>query len=285
MDTIIYLKMTKRRAGQKAEKAFCRIRSVKDGHGIAEGDQLLVVEIPDETKPTNEWIQELESYLQPFWGYSTSIETVADPEWERRLVRTQTQSLWRECWSYPPYSSFHRQEYCEYLMQKAMRQLDLEQQEKQLHIYVVGYADYIPRLLTPYLPRTDSLQLIMQEVQYRRAEALQPPEIRPEEYLDALSEEEGIAAACFVPEQIPQGEGGRLRLSFEEPAVVIDLSSEPGLLPEKAYQKICWIDMDGSEEKKRRLRILCPEISYFSMKEEWRRLDTERKNGYNTLVN
>ena len=285
MDTIIYLKVTKRGPGQETEKAFCRIRSVKDGHGIADGDQLLVVEIPVETELTREWVRELEAYLQPFWGYSTSIETVQDPGWEHWLVRNQTRSLWQECWSYPPYSAFHRQEYCEYLLQKAMRQLTAERQKEQLHLYVAGYAEYIPEVLAPYLPQTDSLQLVMAEAQYRRASELQPTQIRPEEYLDRLSEEEGIAAACRVPEEIQHGEGGRLRLSFAEPAVVIDLSADFVILPATTYQQICWIDMEASEEKKRRLRTLCPEISYFSMKEEWRRLDTERKNGYNTLVN
>ena len=287
METIIYLKIAGRSDEENCavQNPFCHICPVKNVTCLPDGDQLLMIEVPAEAEPTAAWVCELEAYVKPFWGYSVSIETVTDSTFDRWLLRKGGQSVWRASWPFVSYSGFHRSEYAAYLLQRAVEQAKRHEvfEKKEFCFCVIGYEACLPAILAPYMMRTGKLRLLMSAQEYERAQSLQPSELQPEEYLDRLSAAEGIAAHC----QILSGSRGYAgyRLSTSTSEIVLDLSAHPGFLPERTCDRLYWIDMDASEEKRRRIQQICPQISYFSMKEEWRTLDTGRKNGYNTIVN
>ncbi len=237
---------------------------------IPEDVQILYVTIPwDIDRTYTCWPRELAGWLVPFFGYSTSVETVCDFHVEQWLKEKGMKADWEKLWPYPAYKEYHRQEYAEVLFCKGMGQ----QKDKQINCYVLGYEDYVPKLLEPYLKRIKTLTFIMAGEQQDHLE----------NYLVQLSEEEGLAANLRLLED--KTGYRRLRPECVAPALVLDFTGEEKVAPAGADSGLIWIDMDSLEGKKHKILVKSRETVYFSMKEEWGRLDTVSKNGYNTLVN
>ncbi len=237
---------------------------------IPEDIQILYVTIPwDIQKRYVCWPRELPGWLFPFFGYSASMETVMDQSVEKWLREHDCRADWERFWPYPAYGEYHRLEYAEVLFVKAMEKLAA----KQVHCYVLGYEDFVPQVLAPFLRRIKALTFII-------AENI-PGKLT--EYLENLAWEEGLAASL----QHLEDKTGyrRLRLECHEETVVLDFTGEEKAAPVNASKSIAWIDMDSKEMKKHRILMNSRETVYFSMKEEWGRLDTAGKNGYNTIVN
>ena len=298
MDTIVYLKMEERtkEEGQPRKMPAFHIRQIKGQYGMEEGRQLLLVTIPREIhRQYRNWPAELVAYLFPFLGYSASIETVTDPSVISWLEEKQLKEQWEREWIYPPYLDYYREEYAVYLMDRAVKYLnrangqmlpDKVQSMQQMHVYVLGYEHFVPEVIKPYLQCIRTLTFIVPE---KTAEAHDGSRqthtggYNLEEYLEVLCEEEGLAASLRTL-QMPRGFRG-LRLPCVKPALILDLSGEEKVLPENGGQSVSWVDMDAFEHKSYRIKASNAETAYFSMKEEWRSLDTERKNRYNTYVN
>lgn len=232
--------------------------------------RLLYVTVPwDIEKRYACWFRELPGWLIPFFGYSSSIETVCDITLEQWLKEKGMKEEWVKLWPYVSYREYHRLEYARVLFAKGMEQFG----GQQIHCYVLGYEDYVPQILAPFFRRLRTLTFII---------AGEHP-MQLERYLEQLAWEEGLAASL---QRLEDKTGyRRLRLECAAPALVLDFTGEEKVAPAGAFQSLVWIDMDSIEAKKHKILVKSRETTYFSMKEEWGRLDTVSKNGYNTLVN
>lgn len=270
MDTIIYLKMDKR---QRQELPVFHINLLRSGDCqtlILEGMQILYVTIPwNIEKRYACWPRELPGWLLPFFGYSASIETIYDLNVEKWLEEKGMRDEWEKLWPYPAYREYHRPEYAKALFSKGMEQFG----QKQVHCFVLGYENYMPQILASFFKRIRTLTFII---------AGECP-VELVEYLEELAWEEGLAAKV---QELSDKTGYRiLRLQCDTPALILDFTGEEKVAPTGAVQSLIWIDMDSLEAKKHKILVKSGETVYFSMKEEWGRLDTVDKNGYNTLVN
>lgn len=243
------------------------IRQIREGAALWEGMQILYVKVPWEIDRTYAcWPRELAGWLLPFFGYSASVETVCDVTVERWLKEKEVQESWEDVWPYPVYREYHQKEYAGHLLAKAMRQLT----ERQVHFLVLGYEPFLPEVMTPYVRMMKTLTFVVEgEVQKHLSD-----------YLEELCNEEGLAADLRVLED--KTEYRRLRLERPGPSVVLDLAGEERIAPVSASKGVFWIDMDSQDKKKHKILVKFSETAYFSMKEEWGRLDTASKNGYNT---
>lgn len=303
MDTIIYLKTEETYEDKPEEKVrpFCRIQKIRGAYGIPERDQLLVVTLHENTRGER-WVCELQDYLRAFYGYSVSVESLTAPGFDSWLLQNHYKAVWEKQWQIPPFLGFRRCEYAVFLLEKVAKDLRNRYSTEKLRFYltviVLGFEGFVPEVLEPYLSwihellilqRKETLTKTGQQAGTNQAGLKQSGiqqtgsrQTAPEAYLIHLAETEGLA----VNYRLAESEKSLLCLrETERPILVLDLSGEPRFLPEGTGKEVYWIDMDASDEKNHRFSLICPKIQYFSMKEEWRRLDTARKNGYNTLVN
>lgn len=261
---------------QLKEPAVFHIRQCREKWGIGEGRQLLFVTIPRQADlQYHSWPEELTAYLQPFFGYSASIESVADRSVIRWMEEKKLKEKWEQEWCFPQYKDYHRMEYAAYLLNRAVKGMCAGAQGQellQMHLYVLGYESFVPEVIAPYLNQIRALTFLLPRRTWE--------ECGLEEYREMLCEEEGLAAGLRILEE-PRGYKG-LRLQCFTPALVLDLSGEEKLLPDGSGRDVFWVDMDAQEPKRRKIESVSAETAYFSMKEEWRRLDTAGKNGYNT---
>lgn len=270
MDTIIYLKMDKRQRQELPVFHMNLLRSSECQTLILEGMQILYVTIPwDIEKRYACWPKELPGWLLPFFGYSASIETIYDLNVEKWLKEKGMRAEWEKLWPYPVYREYHRAEYAKILFKKGMEQFGQE----QVHCFVLGYENYVPQILASFFKRIRTLTFIV---------AGECP-MQLTDYLEELAWEEGVAAN--VQELSDKAGYRKLRLQCDTPALVLDFTGEEKVAPTGAVQSLIWIDMDSLEAKKHKILVKSGETVYFSMKEEWGRLDTVDKNRYNTLVN
>jgi hypothetical protein len=173
---------------------------------------------------------------------------------------------WEDIWPYPEYADYHRRVYADMLLYKGLERITAP----QASFYVMGYEEFVPQILAPHMKKIRNLTFFV---------AGKVPELL-EDYLRELSEEEGLAADLRVTEE---GTGyRRLRPECEPQSVILDFSGEERLVPAGGNADTVWIDLGSSEIKKQKILTKSAETAYFSMKEEWGRLDTVSKNGYNT---
>ena len=281
---------------QLKEPALFHIRQCKGQWGLTEGTQLLCVTIPWEADLQYRcWPVELKAYLQPFFGYSSSIETVVDHSVTGWIKEKKLKEQWEQSWCYPQYRDYHRIEYAAHLVERAMKYLLARYQAKQyqaaqyqsvkypytdakgqgmqqVHMYVLGYESFVPDVIAPFLNKIKTLTFYLPQSLLE--------ECGLEDYREILCEEEGLAAGLQILEE-PRAYKG-LRLCCLTPALVLDLSGEEKVQPDSSGRDVFWVDMDSQEAKRRKIAWGSAETAYFSMKEEWRRLDTVGKNGYNT---
>ena len=292
MDTIIYVKAKRYSEEDEALRTF-HITPVKmwevphDLGGGMENLQLLYVTIPTgmaadreevvrEVSPKahkkgksagvdikGRWIAQLAAYFVPFFGYSASIETIVHSSAERYLLK-ECREQWQQNWVYPVFRDYRRPEFGQFLVGRGMAYLTPE----SVQVCVLSYQGFLPQLLKPYLKQIKSLTFFVTEGQ----DGL-------EAYLEMLYEEEGLAADLRI---LTQKEFCRLRPLCVGPTLVIDFSGEEKIIPSSVKGKLAWIDMDSNEGKKDKIMGRYAETAYFSMKEEWGRLDTAWKNRYNT---
>ena len=286
MDTIIYMEVKRQlnREEKEAVSSLFRLREVKGR------PHLVYVELTeDETIWKISDVRRLALWLAPYLKYSSSIDTVLDSSMQRWLENHGWQSDWERIWPFPEYQEYRNKEYAALLLENALEHIYREhiyQEHKSctneqfimqrngrlqipVHLYVLGYEEFVPEALKACIGRIKSLKFI-EKSQERTVSRWNVDVYRQlEEYLELLYEEEGMAASkkLLLPGQSFQS----LRLECETPAIVLDLSGEDKTAPCGYGKGICWIDMDASDEKQKRLKTRNGGTMYFSMKGEWKR--------------
>lgn len=185
MDTILYLMLEKKneRRGD-AFPPFFHIRRMKED--MREDSSLVYVNIP--WACLDPW--ELAGYLVPFLSYSSSVDTVYDKSLEAWLGKRSMAEWWQESWPYPEFRDYYREDYARYLLDKALTLTG-----KPERIVVLGFEDFVPRLLRGRLRYTKALRFLVDGLFPERKEhgVL-------EDFLEEVYEEYGLAAACDVVE-------------------------------------------------------------------------------------
>lgn len=238
---------------------------------MTEDSDLLYVTIP--WARLDPW--ELRDYLVPFYGYSSSIDTVYDRSLSRWLKKRKLQGWWQGNWPYPEYRDFFRQEYAERLLHQGISKTGSKQ-----HFLILGFVDFLPKLLRRSLAHIKSIQLLVKE----ENEAV-------EAFIEDVYEEYGIAVNCREQESFEN-----MRLACPNPTVILDFTGAEKISAIDAAPGSAWLDMGSLDEKRRRIEAQGGSISYFSVKKEWElsakqylrqempllTLDTAYKNEYNT---
>lgn len=213
---------------------------------------LLYVEIP--WAGLDPW--ELKEYLPPFMRYSSSVDTVYDISMSLWLKKRRLTEWWSRAWPYPEYRNYHQKDYAMQLLQKGASV------HKTGHFFVLGYEDFVPEALMPHVKSMKSLTFLVR----REYEAL-------EDFMEELNEEYGLAAALRV---VP--DDGLLCPECAFPATILDLSGERKVEMSHVKEGGIWLDMDSSEEKRRRAEACGGQMAYFSVKKEWERQGKQRNS-------
>ena len=128
------------------------------------------------------------------------------------------------------------------------------------HFVILGTAPCVPGWIEKSAYRMKSLKWILPEEQ-------SGPEIL--EFVEDFYTEYGLAISL----QTLPGDGGfkGLGVLCSLPSNILDFTGDSCLnIPETARGSV-WLDFLSVEEKRRRIEGRCPGVSYFSLKEKWKR--------------
>lgn len=160
--------------------------------------------------------------------------------------------LWRQYWQIPEFNAYLQPRWVELLLENAMLH----------HFVVLGCADAAPAVILGCARRMKSLRWILQEQDY--TEELHG-------FVDDFYGDYGLAVT------LQPLEGGRafarLLLVSKEPVCVLDFTGESHISSGGVAKGSIWIDFFSVEEKARRVLERQEGISYFSLKEIWKRTD------------
>lgn len=175
--------------------------------------------------------------------------------------------LWHRIWRLPELTDFREEAFARELLSRC----------RLPHYLVLGWHDMVPGLLWERARRMKSLRFLVEK-----------PVDRLEDFAEAVDEEYGLTVAV---QELTETAGNsrsafaKARPACPVPAVVLDFSGEARLLTDQVTRGSVWLDMDSSEEKRRRIEGRDTGLLYFSMKKLWKQagmLDTMGKNRYNT---
>lgn len=159
--------------------------------------------------------------------------------------------LWRQYWNIPEFEDYLQPDWMEPLLKNA----------RLHHFVVLGRAECAPFAVTYCARRMKSLRWILLEKDC--TEEFQ-------DFVEQFYDDYGLAATL----QSLDGENAfsRLLLVTREPVCVLDFTGEPCIPPGGVAQGSIWIDFLSVEEKARRIMERGKGVSYFSMKEIWKRV-------------
>ena len=158
--------------------------------------------------------------------------------------------LWQQYWQIPEFDAYLQPRWVEPLLENAMLH----------HFVVLGYAECAPAVIIYCARRMKSLRWILQEKDC--TEELQ-------DFVDDFYGDYGLAATL---QPLPGGRAfARLLLVSKEPVCVLDFTGEARISPGGIAKGSIWIDFQSVEEKARRVLERQEGISYFSLKEIWKR--------------
>lgn len=158
--------------------------------------------------------------------------------------------IWQQYWQIPEFNAYLQLRWVEPLLENAMLH----------HFVVLGYAECTPAVILHCARRMKSLRWILQEQDC--TEELQG-------FVDDFYGDYGLAATL---QPVPGGRAfARLLLVSKAPVCVLDFTGEPHISPGGIAKGSIWIDFQSVEEKARRVLERQEGISYFSLKEIWKR--------------
>ena len=158
--------------------------------------------------------------------------------------------LWQQYWQIPEFNAYLQPRWVEPLLENAVLH----------HFVVLGYAECTPAVILHCARRMKSLRWILQE--HDCTEELQ-------DFVDDFYGDYGLAATL---QPLPGGRAfARLLLVSKDPVCVLDFTGEPHISPGRIAKGSIWIDFQSVEEKSRRVLERQEGISYFSLKEIWKR--------------
>lgn len=158
--------------------------------------------------------------------------------------------LWQQYWRIPEFDAYLQPRWVEPLLENAVLH----------HFVVLGYAECTPGVILRCARRMKSLRWILQERDC--TEGIQ-------DFVDDFYGDYGLAVT------LQPLEGGRafarMLLVSKDPVCVLDFTGEPHISPGGIAKGSIWIDFRSVEEKARRVLERQEGISYFSLKEIWKR--------------
>ena len=158
--------------------------------------------------------------------------------------------LWKQCWQFPEFDAFLQPHWVEPLLENA-----------RLHHYVVlGTAESVPHVILHCASRMKSLRWFLQERDCGQ-------EIQ--DFVEDFYGEYGLAVSL----QPLEGERAfaRLLLASLDPVCVLDFTGETRIPAGGLARGSVWLDFCSIEEKARRMTEREEGVSYFSVKEIWKR--------------
>lgn len=205
--------------------------------------------------------------LSPYLAGCSARYTVYGEEMEQKRLPEGSGGLWHQLWRLPELTDFREEAFARELLSQC----------RLPHYLVVGWHDTVPELLWERARHMKSLRFLVEK-----------PVDELEDFAEAVDEEYGLAVTV---QELPETDGDG-RSAFKKarpvcpvPAVVLDFSGDARLLTDQVARGSVWLDMDASEEKRRRIEGRDTGLLYFSMKKLWKQagmLDTMGKNRYNT---
>lgn len=158
--------------------------------------------------------------------------------------------LWQQYWQIPEFDGYLQLQWVEPLLENA----------RLHHFVVLGTADCAPSVILHCARRMKSLRWILQEQD--STEELQ-------DFVEEFYEDYGLAVTLQPLEG--RRAFAKLLLVSKEPVCVLDFTGEPHIPPGGVARDSIWIDFLSVEEKARRIVERGEGISYFSLKEMWKR--------------
>lgn len=210
-----------------------------------------------------------------FLGFLGNRKRKKEWEMQRKELLDSIFKLWGEsCSSYcvcqHPITYFDKWKFTDYREEKWVDYL--MHYGTWCHYVVLGNAPCLRTVLPKYVKKMKSLRLFLKESEFDE---------ELEELLDLLFEEYGLTADIQFLEE--NNGYNKLPALGVLPCNILDFSGEEKVSCWSAAPESIWIDFDGMEEKRRRFENRGGKVDYFSLQKEWK-LDTTKKNGYNTIV-
>ena len=158
--------------------------------------------------------------------------------------------LWRQLWQFPEFDAYLQPQWMDPLLENA----------RLYHYVVLGACDSAPAAILHCASRMKSLRWFLQERDCGQ---------QLQDFVEDFYEEYGLAATL----QPLEGERvfSRLLLETVEPVCVLDFTGESRIPAGGLARGSVWLDFCSVEEKARRIMEGGEGISYFSIKEIWKR--------------
>lgn len=256
-------KCTEERIRKRTDKYTERKASLSDRLALLRGRRLARAEEARMARV----VEGLFETLSPYLAGCSARYTVYGEEMEPKRLPEGSGGLWHQLWRLPELTDFREEAFARELLSQC----------RLPHYLVVGWHDTVPELLWERARHMKSLRFLVEK-----------PVDELEDFAEAVDEEYGLAVTV---QELPETDGDG-RSAFKKarpvcpvPAVVLDFSGEARLLTDQVARGSVWLDMDSSEEKRRRIEGRDTGLLYFSMKKLWKQagmLDTMGKNRYNT---
>lgn len=186
-------------------------------------------------------------------GETSGISSREEGRSEEDVIPTYwLPQLWRKYWQIPEFDDYLQPQWVKPLLENA----------RLNHFVILGLADCTPAVILYCARRMKSLRWILREED--ATEEIQ-------DFVEEFYQEYGLAVT------LQPLEGGkafaRLLLVSREPICVLDFTEESHVSPGGTAQGSIWIDFRSVEAKARRVLDREKGISYFSLKEIWKRAD------------
>ncbi|MBR1930948.1 MAG: hypothetical protein IJ833_05670 [Lachnospiraceae bacterium] len=195
-------------------------------------------------------LKNLQEKVQALLGCELEEQNIVQVAYEEKVYRQMLHCPgWQQCFPYKAFDAYRELRWAKLLMAHAIRG----------DFLIVGYAPCIPQLLCEFARQIKSIQWTLSEAVY--TESLQI-------FMEDYYEEYGIAIniRLYSPTDSP----GKRYPESTHPVNLLDFSGEERLSPFGLAGGSVWLDMDSKEEKGRKMELQNPQISYFSLKNQWK---------------
>lgn len=211
----------------------------------------------DTVKQESSLLQELLQIILPFVDALDESYLV----YEEPVKRTGFANLWNKYCPLPEFEDYLQENWSEPLLAEA----------KHPSYIILGFSYCLPEFLWQKGDRMKSICWVLQGKRYTE-------EVR--ELESAFYEEFGLAIDMRMIAS--KEDYKKVRLQNKLPVNVVDFSGEEKIQVVNLARGSVWLDMSSMEEKRRRIEERNTDISYFSLKKQWKQIDTISKNRYNT---
>lgn len=208
-------------------------------------------------KQESSLLQELLQTILPFVDAFDESYLV----YEEQIKRLGFANLWNKYCPLPEFEDYLEENWAEPLLTEV----------KHPSYIILGFSYCLPEFLWQKGDRMKSICWILQGKRYTE---------EVQEIENTFYEEFGLAIDMRIVAS--KEDYKRVRLESKVPVNVVDFSGEEKIQVVNLAGGSVWLDMSSMEEKRRRIEERNTGISYFSLKKQWKQIDTISKNRYNT---